>query len=815
MISNNPLLIVLSNLMLKGLKRIGIFVTIFLLGVKPGPLEAQDGKQTIYLPAQPIPAEVLESVNDMAYWLAQATGKVFEIKTGTAKGAGIQLQWVDQSSLSSAFKKQILASGQTFYLSMNGMSSAQIVGSGTNSFISGIYTFLQELGFRWYMPGDAWAIVPRLNKTNVKISKVYTPDFQNRSYFGTGGVNPIQELDPQNTFRRDFDIWNRRNRLSSDYVMEGHMGQAFYSANQKTLNEHPEYFCNGKPNTSGRIDISNPGAVNLYVHWALQQVNPENRFNVIGVDPADGSGGADDCLPANMPQIKSWSDKYFWLANKVAQASEKTGNKALVNIYAYSSHSAPPGFALHPQVYPVIIPYAFQTVTTPQDFIKLWSTKLNGRAMGLYDYWNITQWSVDVPQFNIYSIAEKLRFWKKYNVTTVNLESTNAKGPMGHAFWLATQMMWNTRLSFDSLYNQFLSQCFGPAASNIKNMYDRWSRNYQERMEVNLSLKDLAAATAKTKDPTILNRLTELKAYIHYLKLYYDYLEDRSVESYERLIGYMRLVHPLRLVQTSALEAYYIPKPAGYAGVNREKSKAEIPAPSLPELYQQLETEFQKDLKENKFSYTLSRFVFDIKKAKAPDTSEKAANPLYLNGPNQYQFYWPFEKTFVIRVGTGADTRLKILDTLQNIKLDQVIQGSKEGYTTVSVKLKAGKYFLYFGDFARFSRIIFPKEIVFVSYGMPWYDNAGFPLQYIYVPKEVDEIVYQDSYGPGLNGRGFWLTPDGKRIDAEKASKLIYRVQVAPQYRGKVWTLNIGHPSFKLLNIPQVLSLRKFNYNEG
>ncbi len=775
-------------------------------------LQAQPNNQAISLPTPSVSKDLSEAVNDMVYWLTKATGKTFEIIARNAKG--IQLQLVAQSNLSEAIKKKILSDGQTFYLNIDSDKTVRIVGSGDQSLINGIYTYLHELGFRWYMPGDAWTIVPKLNKINLKISKVYTPDFQNRSYFGTGGVNPVPELDPQNTFLKDFSIWNRRNRLSSDYVMKGHMGQAFYSANQKVLNEHTEYFCNGKSNTSGRIDIGNPGAVNLYVQWALQQVNPKNRFNVIGVDPADGSGGGDDCLPANMPQIKTWSDKYFWLANKVAQASEKEGNKALVNLYAYSSHSAPPGFALHPQVYPVIIPYAFQRVTTPQDFIRLWSKKLNGRAMGLYDYWNITQWSVDVPQFNIYSIKERLRFWKKYNVTTINLESTNAKGPMGHAFWLATQMMWNTRLSFDSLYNQFLLQCFGPAAADIKNMYDRWSQNYQERMEVNLSIKDLATATTKTKDKAILTRLTELKAYIHYLRLYYDYLDNRNVENYERLIGYIHLVHPLRLVQTSALQAYYIPRPAGYTVVDRAKSKAEISTPSLPELYQQVETEFQKDQKENKFSYTLSSFVFDMKRAKAPDTSEKAANPLYLNGPNQYQFYWPIEKTFEIRVGSSADTRLKILDSLQNIKLDQVIQGSKEGYSTVSVKLKAGKYSFYFGAFARFSRVLFPKDIVFVSVGMPWYDNAGFPLQYIYVPKDVGEIVYQDMHGPGTNGRGFWLTPDGRRVDPEKVSKVIYRVQVVPEYRGKVWTLNIGHPSFKLLNIPHVLSLRKFNYKE-
>ena len=101
------------------------------------------------------------------------------------------------------------------------------------------------------------------------------------------------------------------------------------------------------------------------------------------------------------------------------------------------------------------------------------------------------QWSSDVPQFNIYTLPQKLRYWKASNVNTINIESTYAKGPMGHAFWLAFQLMWNTEQDFNNLYNEFLTDCFGNAAPDIKRMYDRWSLNYQYGMEVALSLRIL------------------------------------------------------------------------------------------------------------------------------------------------------------------------------------------------------------------------------------------------------------------------------------------------------------------------------------
>ena len=768
---------------------------------------AQSYGQVIYIPSG-ISNTVSESITDMAYWLEKGSGKHFQIIAGTATVKnGIQLLPLDKSTVSADVKKQLNKDGQSFFLNVDGANAAIIIGTGTNSYINGIYTFLQELGFRWYMPGDTWAIVPQLNKVNLKINQVYKPDFRNRSYFGTGGTTGIPGVDPQNTFQKDFDIWNRRNRINSDFQDKGHMAEGFYQAYQKELNSHPEYSCHNKVNPYGRINISNDAVVKLFIAWAIQQVNPQNRFSIIGVEPADGSGGPDDCLPSNMPGIKNWSDKYFWLANKVAQAAKEKGLDNLVELYAYSSHVAPPGFELHENVYPIIIPYAFQNLTSPEEFITLWQKKMNGRAMGIYDYWNITQWSSDLPQFNIYSISQKLRLWKQNNITTINLESTNAKGPMGHAFWLATQLMWNTDLSFESLYSQFLTQCFGPAAPDIKRMYDRWSIKYQGAMDVALSLNDLASAASKTTDTAIQKRISELKAYVHYLKLYYDYQQEGSVSKYNALINYMYGIHNLRLVQTYALKAYFIQTPTGY------KSQATTENIKLID-NNEIEKNFQKDRIENPVTYTLSNFNFDLSKAHIPE-NKKGENqyPLYINGTNNYFFNLPVAQKVNIQAGATADTKLIIKDSKGKTWYQTVIPGTKQDYKSISVDLTKGRYTLTFGAYYRFSRIKLPDNIPFFSPDKN-YDNSGYPLQYVYVPQGVTEIIYMDALRPGINGRGDWIDPGGKHIKPELVRYTTYRVPVPPQYRGKLWVLNIGHSSYKLLNIPDWYSLNPFEYKE-
>lgn len=765
---------------------------------------------TIFV-ADNMPANVLESVKDMAYWLQKATGKKFVIQSGEGgrKEKSIQLLWANKAGLSKALLAQLDKDGQSFYLTVNEREGVRIIGTGLNSFNNGIYTFLHELGFRWYMPGDTWTIVPATFKKKINISKVYTPDFRDRFYAGTGGVNAIAGTDPKNTFRQDYNLWNRRNRFSTDYKVKGHSGHLFYNAYKKIFDANPSWFCHGKRNWYGRMDISNPEVVRLFTEWALTQVKPGEDFPTIGVDPSDGAGGKEDCLPANIPGIKTWSDKYFWLANQVAAKLDKKDRKTQVQLYAYANHAAPPAFALEKNVYPIIIPYAFQRLTSANNFIKLWSDKMDGRPMGIYDYWNITQWSSGVPQFNIYSIPEKFRLWKQYNITSINLETTNGKGAMGHTLWLASQMMWNTRFSFDSLYQDFLATCFGPAAPDIKRMYDRWSRNYQEEMEVNLSLHDLAAASSKTKNPAIVARLNELKAYVHYLKLFYEFQsKPSSPEAFEKIRDYIHAIHGLRLVQSSALLERYIKAPKNFKAVSDKTRDARALGTSAAII----EDQFKQDIKEHGVNYAISDFHFDIKKAK-PITGEKQSNPRYLNGRNVYQFFLSSAEAFEIKVGSGKGTKLIIADASKTW-VEQMIPASKDGYTIVKVKLPQGSYTLSFGDFDRFSRIIFPSNLVFVSSGMSYYDNAGYPSHYIYVPSDVNAIVYEDKLGPGVNKRGYWINPDGKRINAQKIRNSIYQVPVPLQYRGKVWTLVMGHRSFQMLNIPNVYSIRKFQYPE-
>lgn len=769
-------------------------------------------KKTIYLPAG-VDKAVIESANDMAYWLQKAGAGEYSVVQGTeVPPNGIRLVPIMKTDLPNVQRAEVMENGQRFHLLVNGINDVRIAGSGKNSYINGIYTFLHELGFRWYMPGDLWAKLGDVHK-DLRINRVYTPEFRDRQYSGSGGANAIPGLDEKDSFSVDFLTWNRRNRLSVDLAGKGHAGIAFYNANKDVLTKHPEYYCNGKITRNGRLNFDNRDLVKLFVDWSVSQVKPADPFPVIGVDPADGSGGQDDCLPKTIPGIKTWSDKYFWMANQVAAGLPASDNKTKVMMYAYNQHADVPSFPLHKNVFPVIIPYAFQDVTTPNDFIDRWVRKMNGREMGIYDYWNITQWSQCVPQFSIYEIPTRLRRWKESRINSIYLESTYAKGPMGHSYWLATQMMWNTGLDFDTLFNEFLVNNFGEAAGDIRRMYHRWSTNYQWAAEAILSNDDLARASAKVKDPLIRQRIAELKAYVRYIRLFEIYKADKTEAGYEELIRYVLSIHHLRMLHTSALISLYIPKPFNYKTITDRKQLAAKYGAVKPLSFADIERNFERDRKTDPPGFSISSLRFDIKKIKPAEGISRLNAPLYLNNTATYQFYMHRAGKVVIGAGASKETRMLVKNESGKIVYDRMLPATKEGFEDITLTLPEGAYSLQWGEPRRFSRIRFPKELAVVSQDHG-YDNAGFPWQYVYVPSDVSEIVYHDMLGPGINQRGFWLDPDGNKVQATKLMGTIYQVKVPPKYRGKVWVLNIGHRTFKMLNIPDFYSLNPFTYSE-
>lgn len=713
--------------------------------------------------------------------------------------------------------------GQSFYLSVK-LQKVDIKYTTEHSLENAIYTYLGMLDIHWYGPTEDWFVSPEKLPQKDIAGKWFSPTFRNRNFNGTGGLEfgTLPSFDLKNEYKKNWLAFKRRNRFNADFYDAGHVGQAFYLENKQVLDKQKDWFANDQGRMSGRIKIEKKEAVDFFMNWATKNVSANKKgFTSIPVDPEDGRGGTDDPLPVDgFKGIKNWNhaDKWWWVANEVAKRFDENDNNTKVTMYAYGDgayNALAPKFTLRKNVYPLIIPYAFQKAYPPKQMVTTWAGKIEG-SMGLYDYWNITQWSEGLPQFDMYSIAEKLSFWKKNKVDGIYLETTDAAGPMGHIFWMAGQLQFDNNRSIEVLLNQYVKNCFGKGADTVKKMLLRWSLNYQGSAEVNFCLRDLEKASGMVmKGDKEWKRIAYLKAYVHYMKLYYEH--DGTKESRDKIFKYLYTIHHLSLVQTSAFIGQSYIFPGGPA-------PSDIGTRLLN--FTDIENQFQKDIAVANKVYELLNLKFDYDKVKY---TEPIPNESWLLGGYQCGFYFKAPFTGVISLDVGAEYDSEFVFSTDGSVIKKEFVGTKNFdykeklvngriWSLKKFKIKVEKGVMYHINLSGgFSRVKMKTEgiVLFKNPGMQDFDNAAYPLQYFYVPKAATEIIFSDGYAEGLNERGYLIPPNGVPLKRESmGTKYIYRVPVKPNERGKIWTANFGHPSWSFKNIPNVTTLQKFEYVE-
>ncbi len=707
--------------------------------------------------------------------------------------------------------------GQAFYISANN-SKVEIKYTTKQSLENAVYTYLDMLGIHWYGAGENWLHNPTvLNKVNIA-GEWKEPTFRNRIFAGTGGLEtPLPTIDANYNYKNNWNAWKRRIRMNADFYDIGHSGAAFYYENKDILDANPNWFNSAQGRYSGRIKIDSAAAVQVYKTWAKKQYNPANNFTTIGTDPEDGRGGNDDPLPHDgFDGIPKWnnSDKTWWLTNEVAKMFDENNSKIQVTAYAYGDGSTValvPKFRLRKNVYPIIIPYAFQTSYLPDQMVKIWARNIEGK-MGLYDYWNITQWSLGLPQFNIYTIPFRLKLWKENKVDGVNIETTDASGPMGHVWWLAGQLEWDLTKNIDTLFNKYLADCFGAAKAPIKKMYKRWSLNYQGKAEVNLSLKDLNDATQLVNENSIeWKRINDVKAYVHFMKMM---AHRTSQTDNNNIYQYIYSIHQRMLVQTTAFTGQ------GYLGYP-------VPEPiSTHQLTEQeVENNFIADLADLPVQYSISDFVFDFDKV---SYTEPMSNGSWNSSRGAVGvFKAPFTGVVSINAGPAINaTKLKVFSS-DSLYLDESIDADS-GYTYIDTLANGNLRYMKTFNFnivegqkylistkGGLGRLTFntPGIVLFQNTEPDDFDNFAYPLKYFYVPIGTKEIAYFDNQTD--NDGGSIRPPTGELLTRMRTNIIgTYKVVVPTGQDGKLWVAAFGHTQWGLLSIPNQTSLQKFLYTE-
>lgn len=505
-----------------------------------------------------------ESVKDLAAILERISGAKIAIVAGLPKAGEKRLPILIGELAGQQFgkprKSYPYQQGFRLVVSAHGIGLA---GESDLATSYAIYTLLDQLGCRWYMPSALGEVLPH--------SKTVTVAEQDLS---SGPYTIYRGL-----WYCDNDFV-RRNRLGG---MELSAGHALEMTVPKELRQtHPDIraMVNGKPHKH-RVKWTHPLVAQSLADTFLQRLSKDPNIPTFSLSPDDGLGwdesddtkfDAGDFDPA--AQAVSKTDRLMVLVNRVAERVTAKYPHVLFGVLAYADYIRPPvREKVHPNVVPEIAPITFSRAHPMTDdgepnnkalryLVEGW-----GKAAKKVSYYfyafnlaepsspnpYITKWSVDIPI--IYK--NNCLFWQPETIT--NFETTM------HAHYLGLRLAWNPQQDPKVIVAELNQKFYGSAGPAMAAYWafidDVWvstpeysgcgfghlRRFTPEKLQQARQLMNKALAAAQTTDEKRRVQLADdsLQQFELFMKLRRDLAEGRFLNLAQQAKEYRDRLLPL------------------------------------------------------------------------------------------------------------------------------------------------------------------------------------------------------------------------------------------------------------------------------
>ncbi len=387
-----------------------------------------------------------------------------------------------------------------------------LLGRAPRAMESAVYTFLHQIGCRWYFGDKNWEILPGSRDLTVAQDLVTQPDYIMRR-ISPGPFTPAV---------RDMEEWSRRNRLGSGIEGSIHHSYAHFVP-EELFKDHPEYFAMkdtngddiGDVRTRGQPCTTHPEVIRMFLEGAVKRVGADPDLDLLPVSPNDGTPNM--CRCERCRALGTYSDCAWTIAHQVAEAVRKAypGRKVWIGFYAYGVVSRPPTVkaAADPDI-TVQVATAYNRVSVDKMFEE-WPKYVG--MIGVREYFAIPQWGANSPGVGItpHKARTVIPRYKASKATMLNAEGCPAWGGAGLGMYLAAQLMWDSSADPDKILEEFYNDCFSGAAEPMKRYFERWNRERLEPRTAKLALNDLREAMLKADTVGARRRVSLFALYIH------------------------------------------------------------------------------------------------------------------------------------------------------------------------------------------------------------------------------------------------------------------------------------------------------------
>jgi hypothetical protein len=421
--------------------------------------------------------------------------------------------------------------------------SAVIIGNTSLAVQQALYFYLEQLGFRYLLPGEIWEQIPILKSIYKKTELLTRPDYDWRSIANGHAYANSKKIE------NDFKTWEKANRMAGSFpVNNGHSYDEIMLNNAAVFKNHPEYFAGtfvkGTLPPAPKFNVANKDLVKLVAEDAVKRLETYKKLgwptNMVSMEPSDGGGFCNTpaCLAIGKP-----SDQAFYLTNAAAKEVQKKFPGSWVGSYAYNEHVVPTKYILEPNVFVMIANGFNRSKYSTEELLGLWGKKT--KKTGVYEYLHVYEGAMDMPgQMHIGNtkyLSQSIKKFYKAGATTYVGESTMGWVSKAVGNYTLARLLWDVNSDVEAIKKDFYQNAFGSVGSSMRIMMDQWE-TYPTQVPADNDLADWLHITdeayKKATDKKIRQRIGHVKIYLHYMVLFRNLKRNITENDYIRIVTF-------------------------------------------------------------------------------------------------------------------------------------------------------------------------------------------------------------------------------------------------------------------------------------
>ncbi len=427
-----------------------------------------------------------DSVLDLAHYLGRMSGAAVPVHTrvpgAEEKVIPILIGGLADAKFGPFTNKTDFRQSFRVVVSQQGIG---LQGESDEGITYAIYELLDELGCRWFMPGEIGECVPRLGSVT----------------FAERDATMSPSTASRNIWYAD-DAFRRRNRLGGFAYSAGHALEGYITKEQ--LEQHPDWNAEiGGKRSLHRCDVghrlcwANPEVSAAVADTVIAMLDKEPAKSCISISPGDGFDFC-ECAKCKALDTGEWdasmncvsiTDRYINFCNRIAERVVQKHPDARLGFLAYVQFTLPPKREkLHPALIPQLAPISYcraHTVNNPncpsrgtlREILKGWGEAAKDLAMYEYAY-HLAEVAAPFPMIARNVEELPLQYANGVTMWTPETLPTFEAGLPG--LYLGIRMSWNSKADPRAILDELYSSFYGAAGRAMRDYWqsidDCWTK---------------------------------------------------------------------------------------------------------------------------------------------------------------------------------------------------------------------------------------------------------------------------------------------------------------------------------------------------